>query len=260
MTPFGDPGAPQPGDRGHGQRIREVGLRREDAAPSRTQPGDLEVGQRQPHPHAAATAHAHHRNAPHGRAQGLTRRPRRTARQQLRRPTPRIGVGRRHTAPAPLDCRRRRLQVFLCDPHAPWQRGTARTPTACSGSTSPEGFYFSTVTEPGLDSVADQLNARLPSASPHSPRPLRIVQGWSADCRVGRQSRSATGLGGRRRCTGAITLRGFHEGTTRACALRESERWPERGPGRRATALLMERALHRRRIVAVRGCARVGAW
>jgi transposase, IS30 family len=42
-------------------------------------------------------------------------------------------------------------------------RGSAaptRTPTGCSGGTSPKGFDFATVTETELDAVADQLNDR----------------------------------------------------------------------------------------------------
>ena len=29
------------------------------------------------------------------------------------------------------------IEVFFCDPHAPWQRGCNKTPTACCASTSP---------------------------------------------------------------------------------------------------------------------------
>jgi transposase, IS30 family len=52
------------------------------------------------------------------------------------------------------------IDIFYCDPHAPCQRGTTRTPTACSASTSPRAPTFATITEAELDAVADELNDR----------------------------------------------------------------------------------------------------
>jgi transposase, IS30 family len=52
------------------------------------------------------------------------------------------------------------IEVFFCDPHAPWQRGTNENTNGLLRQYFPKGFDFSTVTEAELDAVADELNER----------------------------------------------------------------------------------------------------
>jgi transposase, IS30 family len=52
------------------------------------------------------------------------------------------------------------IQVYFCDPHAPWQRGTNENTNGLLREYFPKGFDFTTVTEADLDNVADELNAR----------------------------------------------------------------------------------------------------
>jgi transposase, IS30 family len=52
------------------------------------------------------------------------------------------------------------IDVFFCDPHAPWQRGTNENTNGLLRQYFPKGFDFTTVTEAELDAVADELNQR----------------------------------------------------------------------------------------------------
>jgi transposase, IS30 family len=52
------------------------------------------------------------------------------------------------------------INVFFCDPHSPWQRATNENTNRLLRQYFPNGFDFSTVTEPELDAVADELNER----------------------------------------------------------------------------------------------------
>ena len=52
------------------------------------------------------------------------------------------------------------IDVFFCDPHAPWQRGSNENTNGLLRQYFPKGFDFSTVTEAELDAVADELNDR----------------------------------------------------------------------------------------------------
>jgi transposase, IS30 family len=52
------------------------------------------------------------------------------------------------------------IDVFFCDPHAPWQRGSNENTNGLLRQYFPKGTDFSTVTEAELDAVADELNAR----------------------------------------------------------------------------------------------------
>jgi IS30 family transposase len=52
------------------------------------------------------------------------------------------------------------IEVFFCDPHAPWQRGSNENTNGLLRQYFPKGFDFSMVTEADLDAVADELNER----------------------------------------------------------------------------------------------------
>jgi IS30 family transposase len=52
------------------------------------------------------------------------------------------------------------IEVFFCDPHAPWQRGSNENTNGLLRQYFPKGFDFATVTETELDAVADELNDR----------------------------------------------------------------------------------------------------
>jgi len=52
------------------------------------------------------------------------------------------------------------IDVFFCDPHAPWQRGSNENTNGLLRQYFPKGTDFSTVTEAQLDAVADELNDR----------------------------------------------------------------------------------------------------
>ena len=52
------------------------------------------------------------------------------------------------------------IEVFFCDPHAPWQRGSNENTNGLLRQYFPRGFDFSTVNEVQLDAVADELNER----------------------------------------------------------------------------------------------------
>jgi IS30 family transposase len=52
------------------------------------------------------------------------------------------------------------IDIFFCDPHAPWQRGSNENTNGLLRQYFPKGFDFSTVTEAELDAVADELNER----------------------------------------------------------------------------------------------------
>ncbi len=52
------------------------------------------------------------------------------------------------------------IDVFFCDPHAPWQRGSNENTNGLLRQYFPKGTSFATVTEGDLDRVADELNDR----------------------------------------------------------------------------------------------------
>jgi hypothetical protein len=53
-----------------------------------------------------------------------------------------------------------RIDVYFCDPHAPWQRGSDENTNGLLRQYFPKGTDFSTLTEAELDAVADELNGR----------------------------------------------------------------------------------------------------
>jgi IS30 family transposase len=52
------------------------------------------------------------------------------------------------------------IDVFFCDPHAPWQRGSNENTNGLLRQYFPKGTDFAAVTEADLDAVADELNDR----------------------------------------------------------------------------------------------------
>ncbi len=52
------------------------------------------------------------------------------------------------------------IEVYFCDPHAPWQRGSNENTNGLLRQYFPKGTDFSGVTESHLDAVADELNDR----------------------------------------------------------------------------------------------------
>jgi transposase, IS30 family len=55
---------------------------------------------------------------------------------------------------------RLRLEIFFCDPHAPWQRGSNENTNGLLRQYFPHSTDFATVTEAQLDAVADEPNDR----------------------------------------------------------------------------------------------------
>jgi len=54
------------------------------------------------------------------------------------------------------------IEVYFCDPHAPWQRGSNENTNGLLRQYFPKGTDFGAISEAQLDAVADELNDRPP--------------------------------------------------------------------------------------------------
>jgi IS30 family transposase len=52
------------------------------------------------------------------------------------------------------------IPIYFCDSHAPWQRGSTRTPTACSASTFPKEIVLTLHDPQHLRAVENEINRR----------------------------------------------------------------------------------------------------
>jgi transposase, IS30 family len=66
------------------------------------------------------------------------------------------------------------MQVYFCDPHAPWQRGSNENTNGLLRQYLPRTLDFKTLTQADLDAIADQLNGR-PRQTPGFKTPSQAL-------------------------------------------------------------------------------------
>lgn len=72
------------------------------------------------------------------------------------------------------------MQVYFCDPHSPWQRGTNENTNGLPRQHSPKGTDPSGHTEEYLDAAAMELNDR-PRKTPDHMKPSEKILGLIDD-------------------------------------------------------------------------------
>ena len=87
------------------------------------------------------------------------------------------------------------IDVFFCDPHAPWQRGSNENTNGLLRQYFPKGTDFGAISKAELDAVDDELNDRPRKrlGTPLRPRAYTNV-GSVADTAPSSQSRRSTML------------------------------------------------------------------
>lgn len=66
------------------------------------------------------------------------------------------------------------IEVYFCDPHSPWQRGTVENTNRLLRQYFPRGADYSPLSEQDLDLVADELNQR-PRKTHHYRTPTEVL-------------------------------------------------------------------------------------
>ncbi|WP_374245888.1 IS30 family transposase, partial [Zoogloea sp.] len=83
------------------------------------------------------------------------------------------------------------IQVYFCDPHHPWQRGTNENTNGLLRQYFPKGTDLSAYSQVALNAVARKLNERPRKVSPRPTHLDREPQGVAASARFHRCGNSS---------------------------------------------------------------------